>query len=416
MNVLIVVVTLFVLTAFAAQSGYEGNKVYRLKPTGKKQLEMLANLRNEKNLDFWTPLRRDEHPVDVMVNFKEEKWLTDLLKKNNITYDTLIDDVDSAVLEEHERQIFFPPTKQGRISFIKYHRHEEINAYLSRLAKDYPNLVSIQNIGKSYEGRDLDVIQISTNSSAGKPVIFIDAGIHAREWIAPAVALYAINQLVENKDNANLLEKVDWNILPVLNPDGYEYTHSTLLQRFWRKTRSQGNKCIGADANRNFDFHWAEIGSSSDECDDTYHGKHAFSEIEAIALSNYISQNKNRIKLYLTLHSFGQLILYPWGYTSELPRDNEELLSLGEAVAESIKNVSGTNYIVGSSTNILYAAAGGSDDWAKGVAGVELSYTIELPGGGLLGFDLPTWKILGVAKETWEGLKTFCKHISEKFN
>lgn len=108
--------------------------------------------------------------------------------------------------------------------------------------------------------------------------------------------------------------------------------------------------------------------------------------------------------------------MYPWGYTTELPENNDELLSLGKAVAESIKKVSGTNYTVGSSTNVLYAAAGGSDDWAKAVAGVELSYTIELPGGGLLGFDLPPWKILAVAKETWEGLKTFCKYISEKSN
>lgn len=96
---------------------------------------------------------------------------------------------------------------------------------MDKLEKDYPELVSVETIGKSYEGRNLKVVQISTNRSAGKPLIFMDAGIHAREWIAPPVALYAIKELVENKTNDNLLEKVDWHIIPVLNPDGYEFTH-----------------------------------------------------------------------------------------------------------------------------------------------------------------------------------------------
>lgn len=89
----------------------------------------------------------------------------------------------------------------------------------------------------------MNVIQISTNSSAGKSVIFIDAGIHAREWIAPAVTLYAINQLVENKENAKLLEEVDWHILPVVNPDGYEYTHgSFLVSTYYFHLKSRPNK------------------------------------------------------------------------------------------------------------------------------------------------------------------------------
>lgn len=71
----------------------------------------------------------------------------------------------------------------------------------------------------------MKVIKISTDPTANKPIIFVDAGIHAREWAAPAQALYIINQLVENPANERLLEKVDWYILPVVNPDGYEFTH-----------------------------------------------------------------------------------------------------------------------------------------------------------------------------------------------
>lgn len=71
------------------------------------------------------------------------------------------------------------------------------------------------------------VLKISSGGT-GKPKILIDAGIHAREWIAPVTALYAIHQLVTNKSNSALYDKVDWYIIPSLNPDGYDYTHETV--------------------------------------------------------------------------------------------------------------------------------------------------------------------------------------------
>lgn len=98
---------------------------------------------------------------------------------------------------------------------------------MEELTTSYPNVTSTINIGQSYEGRDLIVLKISSGGS-GKPAIFVDAGIHAREWIAPPVALYIINQLVENSANAQLYQDVDWYVIPSLNPDGYEYTHTTV--------------------------------------------------------------------------------------------------------------------------------------------------------------------------------------------
>lgn len=67
-------------------------------------------------------------------------------------------------------------------------------------------------------------------SSGGqnKPIILVDGGIHAREWISPAFVTYLIQELVENEENRALLEEVDWYIIPVLNPDGYEHTHTSV--------------------------------------------------------------------------------------------------------------------------------------------------------------------------------------------
>ena len=109
----------------------------------------------------------------------------------------------------------------------------QMNAYLRQLASDYPHLLTLKNIGKSYEGRDMLVAKISSGGNKKRPAILIDAGIHGREWIAPAMALYIIYNLVDkNSLNSDLTDSVDWYILPVLNPDGYEYSHTTVRVLF----------------------------------------------------------------------------------------------------------------------------------------------------------------------------------------
>ena len=49
---------------------------------------------------------------------------------------------------------------------------------------------------------------------------YLFLGIHAREWISPAVATYIIQQLVEVPANSKMFFDVDWYIMPVMNPDG----------------------------------------------------------------------------------------------------------------------------------------------------------------------------------------------------
>lgn len=96
---------------------------------------------------------------------------------------------------------------------------------MEKMAEEHPDVATLEYAGKSYEGRDMKVLKISTDPSANKPIIFVDCGIHAREWLAPAMGTYIIHQLVEILENRRLLDKVDWHVLPVVNPDGYEYSH-----------------------------------------------------------------------------------------------------------------------------------------------------------------------------------------------
>lgn len=245
----------------------------------------------------------------------------------------------------------------------------------------------------------------------GKPVVILDAGIHAREWLAPTTALYLIEQLVG--PSGSLLDKLDWIIIPLLNPDGYEYTHTR--ERFWRKTRSKnsGSSCYGTDGNRNFDYHWMEVGASSSPCSETYAGYKPFSEPETSALRDLLL--KENVKLYLTMHTYGQYFLYPWGWTSNLPDNWRDLDALARQASSAIQGVTGTRYTVGSSTNVLYAAAGGSDDYALALGKAPYSYTIELPGGGSGGFNPPASSILPVCTETMAAFTTVAKHVAQLY-
>jgi len=214
--------------------------------------------------------------------------------------------------------------------------------------------------------------------------------------------------------DADLMENVDWHIVPVLNPDGYEYTFNE--DRLWRKSRSRHNgaSCPGVDLNRNFDFHWGEAGTNDDPCRNTYPGPFPFSEPEANNTANYLFNNRQRIRAYLTFHSYSQLWLTPYGYTEDLPSDYEELEDLGTRAAVALAQLYGTEYEVGAPSHILYSNSGSSRDYAKGVPGIKYSYTIELRDTGDFGFLLPPQQILNTCEETWEGVKVIARQVGRE--
>lgn len=294
--------------------------------------------------------------------------------------------------------------------------------YINTLAKKYSSFVTVAEIGKSYEGRPIPAVTIQSpalyksHPNSSKPVVFVDAGIHAREWAAPAMAMYLISELVENAaQHQDLLAGLTWTIVPIANPDGYEYSHER--ERLWRKTRRPaGRNCVGVDGNRNYDFHWAEVGASNQPCSDTYHGEKSFSEPETRAIRDELLRLKGRCKFYLSLHTYGQYLLYPWGWTSELPEDWQKVDAVARAGARAIEQATGSTYTVGSSTNVLYAAAGGSDDYAYAVADVPISMTMELPGGGSQGFNPPPTRIEEIVKETFVGVRAMALEVARNYS
>ncbi|MCL4124914.1 UNVERIFIED_CONTAM: hypothetical protein GTU68_011585, partial [Idotea baltica] len=154
----------------------------------------------------------------------------------------------------------------------------QIFAYLDDLSAT-SDLVSQEEIGRTNEGREIRLMKVSSsNGPINKPAIWMDCGIHAREWISPATCLWGLGYLSSqygvNNNVTTLLDNHDLYILPVLNPDGYNYT--MVEDRLWRKNRMQysSEDCVGTDLNRNYDDgHWGGIGSSNRSCLDIYHGQ-----------------------------------------------------------------------------------------------------------------------------------------------
>lgn len=221
------------------------------------------------------------------------------------------------------------------MTFNSYHRLSDIYGFLDHLATTYPSLCKVYVIGSSVKGRPLKVLKIS-NGNPGNKAVWVDGGIHAREWITPATVTFIINHMVLNFDSEpHALQNLDWYFFPVVNPDGYEYSHDR--DRLWRKNRARSGYCAGTDLNRNYGYKWGGAGSGKNPCQETYAGTAPFSEPETSALRNFIQGQNAQWKASISYHSYGQYILYPWGYDRVVPPDHADLQRVGEQAAQ-VKN------------------------------------------------------------------------------
>jgi len=276
-----------------------------------------------------------------------------------------------------------------------YHTYAELETELNQLASDYPAISSVSSIGKSLEQRDLWAIKISDNvgQDEEEPVVVLLGAHHAREWISVDVPFLIARHLVENYASdpaiARLVDNAEIWIVPMVNPDGHQYSVTT--NRLWRKNRrNNGDGSYGVDLNRNYSYQWGGPGSSGDTFSETYRGPAPFSEPESQAVQAFLQQQSP--KALISYHSYSQLVLYPWGYTSSPAPDKALLDSLAVAIAHQIRSVHGINYNPGQSST-LYLASGDTTDWLYALLGIP-AYTIELrPASYSPGFELPESEI-----------------------
>jgi len=199
---------------------YSGYAVLRINtPDNSSSLEDidLERLQNWGDSDF-----SGHH--DILVNQDELETVTKKLQANNLVYNIIIEDVQTLIDRSRSSSLLLSPknAKGHRMTWDKYHRYEEIDSFLDYLARTFPDMVSLETIGKSYEDRIMRVVKVCKNGQCGKnPAMWVDGGIHAREWVAPATVTFMIKELVENRTfYQDLTDNIDWYFLPVLNPDG----------------------------------------------------------------------------------------------------------------------------------------------------------------------------------------------------
>ncbi|KAI4456604.1 protease family m14 carboxypeptidase ab [Holotrichia oblita] len=387
------------------KKSYKGYQLWKLNLDSQNKSKVVITLKNNNVLSTWGGNRTS---IDVLISRPNLRTVQRRLDENLINYKVLIDDVQEAIDDEN------PPlnpeedeelaNRQGhRMTFDSYHRLSDIHGFLDYLAVTYPTYCKVYVIGSSVQGRPLKVLRIS-NGNSGNKAVWVDGGMHAREWITPASVSYIINHMAHNYDSeTHAIRSLDWYFLPVANPDGYEYAHTT--DRLWRKNRARGGYCTGTDLNRNYGYRWGGAGGGKNPCQETYAGTGPFSEPETAAIKDFLQRTSQQWRASISYHSYGQYILYPWGYDRKVPPDWTDLQKVAEQAATAMRQATGQYYTVGAAANTLYPASGGSDDWAKGTMKMKYTYTIELRDNGRYGFVLPASYIVPTAKEALAALR-----------
>jgi hypothetical protein len=299
------------------------------------------------------------------------------------------------------------PAAGQPIDFTTYHTPAQVETEINRFPTRFPTLARVVTIGHSVEGRPIRAIKISDNPDVEEPaegdVLFV-ALHHAREWLSTEFALSLAEQILTRySTDPQVKADVDnlqiW-IVPVVNPDGYVYTAAAASQRYWRKNRrNNADATFGVDLNRNWGYEWGlNSGSSSDTWSDIYRGTAPFSEPEVQALRAFIDARPN-LKAFVTYHTYGELFLRPWSYTTADPPGESTLLSLYERSRDAISGVHGHVY----APTIGYTSSGEATDYLWGERRIA-AFTPELrpsfaAAAGLSGFSPPDATIIPTLQE-----------------
>lgn len=277
------------------------------------------------------------------------------------------------IIMENADDMFKP--FRGRSDCGVYHTYQESIDAMKAAAKKYPQITEYSVIGKSYENRDIACLKISDNAAIDEdePESIFMGAHHAREWISVEIPLALMDTLLEgyNKDDriTNIVNSKEIFIVPVVNPDGLLYSQTEY--KMWRKNRceNEGTTYMGVDLNRNYGYQWGNVGASSSPYSDTYHGPCGFSEPEARAMRDF--EKKRNFVSSVSYHSYGQLILYPYGYGYDIYNPEEDIFK------KMSHKMSTFNKYRPQNSAALYPAMGDHDDYAYGDQNI-LAFTIEL--------------------------------------
>jgi hypothetical protein len=272
-----------------------------------------------------------------------------------------------------------------------FHDYKKTADELYSLEQAYPDLCEVYDIGDSVEGRDILALRFQPKKPS--PGILFVGEHHAREWMSVEVPLALAKYLLVNPKNdprvKRWLETYDIWIVPMLNPDGHQF--SIEKDRLWRKNRKIFQGAVGVDLNRNYDYKWGNMGATTNTSAETFQGKSAFSEPETQVIRDLASGVP--FLGAITYHTYGNMILYSWGYGYGDAPYGERLERIAVAMAKlsgKKKKASSANpqsivkdyfYDVLQASD-LYPASGDMCDYMYSTYGTP-TFTYEMTSSGL---------------------------------
>ena len=320
-----------------------------------------------------------DHPVE-----SNKKWIVadlsdeeiQLARQAGFQVEIEIKDLKAWYQEMNQASDLLPKTSALPIppgfnygSMGGYITYAELLLELDSMVQNFPNLISTgDSIGVSYEGRTIRAFRISDNPNVdeNEPEVLYTALHHAREPNGLMQLLYFMYYLLNNYGTDSevtcLLDNRELYFVPIVNPDGYLYNESTDPQGggMWRKNRRDNQDgTFGVDLNRNYGANWGydNVGSSPTSSSDTYRGAGPFSEPETQATRNFC--NSRQFRSALNYHTYGNLLIYPYGYVPLLLTPDSNLFSTH---AHELTSVNNYKYGTGFQT-VGYVTNGDSDDW-----------------------------------------------------
>ncbi|XP_026549470.1 carboxypeptidase A1-like, partial [Notechis scutatus] len=215
------------------------HQVLRIRAADEAQVEKLKELEALENLqlDFWRAPAHPNLPIDVRVPFHSLQGVKVFLESNDIQYSIMIDNVQKLIDEERshmmsQRQL--PELSLANFNFAAYHDLDTIYSFMDLLVRAKPLLVSKIEIGQTTEGRPINVLKFSTGGT-NRPAIWIDTGIHSREWVTQASGVWFAKKIFEDHETdpslASIMNQFDIFLEIVTNPDGYAFTHTKVTLR-----------------------------------------------------------------------------------------------------------------------------------------------------------------------------------------
>lgn len=267
-----------------------------------------------------------------------------------------------------------------------YTTWDELLLELANLQRVFPDLTHVETLGTSIEGRSIPVLKISDHAAEddpSEPDVLIVGNHHARELMSVEVPLHLARTLLSSyatdPDIRRLVDEREVWIVPMLNPDGHVYQQETQERPGWRKNRRLlDDGVFGVDLNRNYPFRWGldDEGSSGNFFNETYRGATPLSEPESQALMRLVQRQE--FEIALSYHSFGELLLYPWGYT-RMQRTPDHAVYVALA-AEMVRD---NGYRPGNAySGVIYVTNGGWGDTMYGDTSTKskqtFAFTVEL--------------------------------------